>query len=256
MASRLGELVVVPPGEDKYVCEWLTQNIAGNHMPYLLANADTNYKEIAKLYDRFICLHSIPAAWLADKTSTVRVVYVNTEPMTSKTRRNDYERYVAYPGVEDIWDYSEANIAITGRGRLVKCVPSNRELLILKTLLAITPKTHDIAIVNLWYPRRRALADELKRRGWSVLEINTFGQGRDAAIASARVLLNWHTLDDTRVYEELRCERWRLAGMPVITESCVNAVLPNDLLVVPTDDVAGIEREMCALFPKHAKCVA
>ncbi len=28
--------------------------------PYLLANADTNYKEIA---NRFICLHSVPAAW-------------------------------------------------------------------------------------------------------------------------------------------------------------------------------------------------
>ena len=109
--------------------------------------------------------------------------------------------------------------------------------------------------MNLWYPKRRLLAEELQRRGWSVLEINTFGQGRDATIASARVLLNWHALDDIRVYEELRCERWRLAGMPVITESCVNASLPGDLLVVPTDDVAGIEKVMCTLFPKHAKCV-
>jgi hypothetical protein len=235
--------------------EWLTQNIAGSDMPYVLVNPDTNYKEIAKLYDRFICLHSIPAVWLDDKTSVLRIVYVNTEPMTNRGRRNDYDRYVAYPGVEDVWDYSDANIAITGRGRLVKCVPSNQEISILKTLLAITPKTHDIALVNLWWPRRRALAEELQRRGWSVLDIHTFGQGRDAAIASARVLLNWHSEDNNRVYEELRCERWRLAGMPVITESCVNASMPMDVLVVSTDDVAGITEAMCALFPKHPKCV-
>jgi hypothetical protein len=32
MASRLMELVIVPPGESQYVWEWVSQNITGKHM--------------------------------------------------------------------------------------------------------------------------------------------------------------------------------------------------------------------------------
>ena len=65
---------------------------------------------------------------------------------------------------------------------------------------------------------------------------NVFQKERDAKIASARVLLNWHENEDWTVYEELRCERWRVAGMPIITETCANLHLPRELIVAKNAD--------------------
>jgi hypothetical protein len=236
MACAPGDLVLIVDWVCPMVWEYLSSNVLGSETPYLLYNDTTNLDALVPLFRRFVCV-GIPKKWLEDKTSIKNVVFVNTEQLTGKGNLDKYNMEASYPGVQEIWDYSATNISISGKGRLVRCLPSLQEIFILQTLLKTVPKRYDVVIVNTMYGRRLELANELEKRGWSVLKLNgSFQQERDAKIASARVLINWHANEDWTVYEELRCERWRIAGMPIITETCANLFLPRELIVVKNAD--------------------
>jgi hypothetical protein len=71
---------------------------------------------------------------------------------------------------------------------------------------------------NLW----KSLANQLQKLGYSVDIIeNKFNKERDIRIGKSRLLLNIHFGygDGTNhIYESIRCERWRHAGMLILSE--------------------------------------
>jgi len=99
----------------------------------------------------------------------------------------------------------------------------------LKQLVAETEKLFDFVFVGSMTPRRTELIDKLRLvGGFTVVclhpnsTLSNSGDKRDQIIAQARVLLNIHAQDDFDVYESIRCERWRRAGMPILSETCLD----------------------------------
>ena len=66
--------------------------------------------------------------------------------------------------------------------------------------------------------RRYDAIDAIVANGIKVHKVSGWGEQRDREIGKARILLNIHYSDTYNIYEALRCERWRFAGMPIISE--------------------------------------
>ena len=94
----------------------------------------------------------------------------------------------------------------------------------LSQLLKQTPKIYDIAFCGALSPRREHILKTLRDLGVSIINVHGHGLVRDKLIAQARVLLNIHYNDDYQIFEHLRCDRWIITGMLVISERSVSDV--------------------------------
>jgi hypothetical protein len=121
-------------------------------------------------------------------------------------------------------DYSASNILACGSHRNHIHIPyqiKKRECDLLSSMMRCE-KTHDFAFVGVKSPRRDWVIDALKRAGLVVLVIDgDFGPARDAQIAKCKALLNVHYDPHHMVFESLRCDRWALSGMTLLTERSV-----------------------------------
>lgn len=114
--------------------------------------------------------------------------------------------------------------------------PNTDEQIRLRKLLANTVKLYDFAFVGALTPRRKEILAKITSTTGKRIDVIThcFGDERDGRIAACRALLNLHASDDYTVYEALRCERWRAAGLPILSEACVFASaewIPTDGIV-------------------------
>jgi len=152
-----------------------------------------------------------------------KVSFLNLEHLTDKYTYEYIKRYTT-PNI-DVYDYSLSNIKILGRGKYLPYKITREETDYLKKCLEATKK-YDVCVVGNIYSnatRRIEKINELKRHGITVLVLDmVFGKERDRQIGEARILLNIHLYQHWRVYEAIRCERWRAAGMPIISETSVD----------------------------------
>ena len=72
--------------------------------------------------------------------------------------------------------------------------------------------------------------------GLNIDYIQGFGAERDIKIGKSRILLNIHLQKEWKIYESLRCERWRFAGMPIVSETCFS-YSPEDIDTYDYDDI-------------------
>ena len=88
----------------------------------------------------------------------------------------------------------------------------------LKFLLATTPKEYDLAFIGNGQ-RREDKINELRAQGLKIYHIDgKWLDDRDREVAKCRALLNLHFSEEFLIFEEIRCNRWMSAGLPVLTE--------------------------------------
>ena len=190
-----------------------------------------------------------------------KVSFLNTEHLTDKNTLEYINRKLS--DKIDIYHHSLENTRIMGRG---KCIPyriTDIETAKLKRYLEV-PKKYDVCIIGKCSERRKDIVNKLLNRMINVLTIGgiskcsglnnkylMLGEERDVCIGEARILLNIHLRTNWTIYESIRCERWRAAGMLVISETCEAPGPPSDVIVCDYDDiVTTVVRELAKLKMK------
>jgi hypothetical protein len=181
-----------------------------------------------------------------------KVSFLNTEHLSDKYTLDYIKRYLR-PEI-DVYDYSLSNIEILGRGKHLPYRITHEETDYLKKCLQATKK-YDVCVVGNIYSdgaiRRMEKINELKRHGISVLVLHgVFGEERDRQIGEARILLNIHLYTHWRVYEAIRCERWRAAGMPIISEASINAA-PSGITECSYDAIITTVKDRLSKMKSH-----
>ncbi len=145
----------------------------------------------------------------------------------SKRAETDYIKWtlnINHPNYK-LYDYSYANAQIMKENNIDCTVLPYKynafEIDKLKNMVKTIPKKYDFAFIGAGSPSRDRFLQMLRNKGYSVNVVNGWGDERDSQIAQSKYLLNSHYREDYRVFEEIRCNRWAMAGMPVISESCL-----------------------------------
>lgn len=162
----------------------------------------------------YMCVREVPY----DKIpASCKIGFINTEQLSDPARFKEYNSMIR-DGVE-VYDYSRDNIKISGKGTYLPYRETKEEVAKLKGFLDVK-KEYDVAIViDASSSKRRFDAIEANiASGIKVHKVSGWGDHRDREIGKARILLNIHYSDTYNIYEALRCERWRFAGMPIISE--------------------------------------
>jgi len=170
----------------------------------------------------YLCIRRVPYNILPDNCI---IGFINTEQLSVPYKMEEYRSNLAK--VTDLYDYSLENIRILKSSIPIIHVPyieNMEETCKLKEYMNV-PKEFDVCIIGTWSYNRQNYVDLLKANGFRVDFMNqAFGDERDARIGKSKILLNVHYDAPFTVYENIRCERWRFAGMPVITEVCSDSM--------------------------------
>lgn len=187
----------------------------------------------------YMCVGNVPYEKIPP---SCRIGFINTEQLSDPERLEEYNRTVK--DTIDIFDYSEDNIRITGKGTYLPYRKNPKETNKLKSFMSV-PKEYDIAIVNCKFKqhscfhiseRRINMINRLMKSGISVNMIEGWGDARDKEIGKCRILLNIHFSDTHNIYEAIRCERWRFAGMPIISETSASP-MPSGIIESSYEDI-------------------
>lgn len=181
------------------------------------SNLPINYYEIPKLSLKY------------------KVAYLNVEQYTDNINLN-CDNFYLHPSVK-IYDYSEDNIKIAGRGIALPYKENPEETIKLKNFMNVE-KVTDVCFVGNTSPRRFAIINKLK----SLVNIDCMyisdvivGDERDRRIGQSRILINIHMRDNWTIYESIRCERWRFAGMPIVSEESITT--PEGIITCKYDEL-------------------
>lgn len=195
----------------------------------------------------YMCIGRVPYEKIPSSCS---IGFINTEQLSDPARLEEYNRTVN--DTIDIFDYSEDNIRITGRGVYLPYKNNQKETEKLKSFMTV-PKEYDVAIVLCRYQehpcpkisqRRIDATNTLMASGVSVNMIEGWGDARDREIGKCRILINIHYSDTYNIYEAIRCERWRFAGMPIISETSASQ-MPAGIIESSYEDMAAtVKREL------------
>jgi len=215
------EKVIVCHKDDyRYIKDYIASFSENN--PIFIYDKDTEPLKENKYY---LCVRRVPT-WLPKEC---KIGFVNTEQLVVPEKYAEYKTFIK-DDIE-IFDYSESNIKISGKGTFLpyKEIPEETEKL--KKFLEVTKK-YDVVVVGTMCERRKKIIEELRMQNLRVNFITElFEDERDKEIAKAHILLNLHFSDKYSEYEVVRCDRWRFAGMTVITEEC-SGKIPNGVKVV------------------------
>ena len=167
--------------------------------------------------------YSIASPYLPNNSN---VIFLNVDHLTNHNTLSFIKTYLN-PKIK-YYDFSENNIKIFGKGVYIPYKENIEETLKLKSFMNVK-KIYDICVVGEKSKRRYNIITELIKQ-YSVIYIhNLYGDERDSLIGKSKLLLNIHSNLYRKCYESIRCERWRFAKMPIISEIC-NDVLPNDII--------------------------
>jgi glycosyltransferase involved in cell wall biosynthesis len=186
-------------------------------------NNDTKFEE-----GHYRCIRRIP-----DLPAGCTVEFINTEQLCVPEKMTEYMATVKR--ADKIFDYSESNIKLSGKGTYLPYTERPEETEKLRGYLDI-PKEFDVVVVGSHSERRKKIVEDLRcqflRVDWIT---NLFGDERDIRIGKAHILLNLHYSDSYQEFESIRCNRWKWAGMRVLTEPCSG--IPDGISVVDLDKI-------------------
>jgi len=208
----MNRVILVHKDEYKYVSEYI-ESFRGED-EVIQYDASTKLTD-----DRFyLCVRRVPFELLP---ATCKIGFVNTEQLTVPSKLAEYSTFTT-DSVE-VFDYSQKNIELTGKGTYLPYNEVASETAILKEYMT-ADKKFNVAVVGSYTSYRDALVTSLRKVGFTVDFICEFGEARDKRVGQCSVLVNLHAGEEYTIYESARCERWRFAGMPIITEHCSNVV--------------------------------
>lgn len=223
--------------EEKYFKEYMDSIADGDT---ILLYDDSTTLDDNKYY---VCLRVIPYDKIPPNCS---IGYLNTEQLTDLRRLDEYNKTVR-PGI-DIYDYSMDNIRITGKGTFLPYKERKEETNKLRSFLNVE-KEFDVCIVGNQSDRRDSIIAKLRSNGIVVnsgISVNSitniWGDERDRQIGLSRILLNIHAYDSYKIYESLRCDRWKFAGMPIISEKSISPP-PDGVIEFTFDTVVDVVKK-------------
>jgi len=210
--------------------------------------------------DVFIFMEYIPPQFLnAILDGTYKYVYlINTEQSTRaiwilkmrcylKTNINlvDYDQY-------------QTNVIQTVTDNHVLYLPYQivpEEVEYLSHLLKKKKKIYDVAFCSTnGSPRRLKIFEQLEKRGISLTNVVGWGKSRDKKIAKAKILVNIHYAEDYRIFEHMRCDRWILSGLLVVSEDSASDMLNDckDLFIIEKyDNIVNKILEILSNYDKY-----
>jgi hypothetical protein len=186
-------------------------------------------------HDIYLFVQSVPENVLEKPTSNMYLL--NIEQMTREMFRKQNET-VLEKGIHII-DYSLENIQLLNNNKHIHYLPyqyNPKEVENLRELIKSTPKKYDVIFIGYVTPdsKRYNIINGLSQRGVNIYVSNSkWGQIRDMEVAKSKILLNIHYNNDYGVHEILRCDRWNLSGMIVVSERSLNTDLidTRDLII-------------------------
>jgi hypothetical protein len=93
----------------------------------------------------------------------------------------------------------------------------------LTTLIMNSNKYYHVALCSVNQSKQRLnIYTQLKKKGLNVIDVEGWKDDRDRKIAKAKILVNIHYDSDYQIFEHLRCDRWILSGMLVVSENSVS----------------------------------
>jgi hypothetical protein len=170
----------------------------------------------------FWCIRRIPFH-IIPPGSTIK--FVNTEQLSVPQKFAEFKQFIVN-GVQ-VYDYSLENIRISGTGSHLPYKEIPEETQKLKEFL-LQPKEHDFALIGTPSLYRTTKIKEIVEKGYTVHHIHGWRDERDKEVAKCKYILNLHYSPEYTVYESIRCERWRFAGMPIYSEASLD--LPEGVL--------------------------
>jgi hypothetical protein len=195
----------------------------------------------------YICIGRVPYEKI---DSSCKIGFINTEQLSDPAKLEEYNRTVK-DNIE-IFDYSEDNIRISGKGVYLPYKENTKETEKLKSFMTV-PKEYDVAIVLCNFKkhpcphaskRRIDATNTLISSGVSVNIIEGWDDPRDREIGKCRILMNIHFSETYNIYEAIRCERWRFAGMPIISETS-SSPMPSGIIESSYEGLAAtLKREL------------
>lgn len=133
-----------------------------------------------------------------------------------------------------VYDYSEDNIKLAGRGIALPYKENLKETYKLREFMNLD-KITDISFVGGLSPRRKVIINKLSKFVNLDYITDIYGDERDRRIGQSRILINIHMYDNWKIYESLRCERWRFAGMPIVSEESITT--PEGIITCKYDEL-------------------
>ena len=128
-----------------------------------------------------------------------------------------------------VWDYSQANIERLAAWHVPRLSHVRVGYVPELTRIAAVPEDIDVLFYGSNSPRRRAVLDSLRARGFRVEWLfGVFGAGRDAMIARSKIVLNMH-LYEAEVFEIVRVSYLLANGRAVVSERGANPAEDADL---------------------------
>jgi len=172
-------------------------------------------------------------------TEYKHIYLINTEQST-RPIWTMMMRYYCQSSVKII-DYDQYQVEI------IQQISSNKKILYLPyqvttkethyltSLISNTKKLYNVAFCSTNKSKRRlSIMTQLKQRGISVIDVNGWKKKRDKRIAESQILINIHYDTDYKIFEHMRCDRWVMSGLLVISEESLSDELLDckDLMII------------------------
>jgi beta-1,4-mannosyl-glycoprotein beta-1,4-N-acetylglucosaminyltransferase len=185
---------------------------------------------------------------IGNETVTQSAILYNTEQMTRADELAKILKTAANPFVKEVWDYSAENCRIlAAKGIVAKHVPLVSPAGYVQQIKDLRKDViYDVGFCGhvCWniVCRRQVILNKLRDVGISVHFVTKYGLERDKELAKCRVMLNVHLGEEWKIFEQVRCDVWLRAGVPVISETsldddprCIN--VPYNSIVETTVNV-------------------
>jgi hypothetical protein len=164
------------------------------------------------------CLGGYPGDIIPEKG-----IYMNTEQLS---RKSELDKILSaqLTNVEEIWDYSLANVNILKEYNIqAKHVPLiSPKWYIEKLRLFRDPYIgkfeYYIGFCGAHTKRRTGIFQKLKDAGISLHIVKSLFYKKDEELAKCAILINIHCDEDYKIFESERCEPWLQLGVTVISE--------------------------------------
>jgi hypothetical protein len=128
-----------------------------------------------------------------------------------------------------VWDYSQANIERLAAWHVPRLTHVPVGYVPELTRIAAGPEDIDVLFYGSRSPRRRAVLDALRARGFRVESLfGVYGARRDAMVARSKIVLNMH-LYEAEVFEIVRVSYLLANGRAVVSERGANPAEDADL---------------------------
>ena len=178
-----------------------------------------NYKYNEKSVTYIFC-QSIPQAVLIN--SNISKLLLNTEQLSQPVFLN-YCKLILSLNIRVI-DYNKENLRLVNNTNTLYLPYQFHQEEIDRLQYHITNKNvvYDVVMTPIVTEKRMFIFNKLLEKNIKIAVIGGWRDDRDKEIATGKILLNIHHDQSRNVFENFRCDRWIMSGMPIISESSIN----------------------------------